>query len=120
MADETPTIPVDTTTVIAPAVTDTPAVVQTDTQKAIVAVEAALAALKSAGGDYVTAEISRLTTVLSNLKIKAAAEVTVLETEVKTIEVAEKTFIEKYGNAILNGAEIVLLVALVAKIFNII
>ena len=120
MADETVTIPVDTTTVTAPTTTDTPAVVQTDTQKAIVAVEAALAALKTGTGDLITAEITGLETTLKNLKSKAAAEVTVLETEVKTIEVAEKTFNEKYGNTILNGAEIILLVALVAKIFNII
>jgi hypothetical protein len=96
----------------------TPAPTQTDTQKAIAAVEAALESLKTGTGDLITAEITGLETTLKNLKVKAEAEATVLETEVKAIEVAEKTFIEKYGTALAHGAEIILLIYISGRLAN--
>lgn len=124
MADEI----VTTTATDAPAtittVTTTTEVVQTDTQKAIAAVEVALVALKAAGGDYVTAEIKMFEDDLEVLKTRAKAEAETLESELKTgvtkFEIAEKTFAQKYGTAIAHGAEIILLVVLVAKVFNLI
>jgi hypothetical protein len=73
---------------------------QTDTQKAITAVEAALVALKTGTGDLITADITGLEATLENLKAKAEAEAAVLATKVKTeiadIETKEATWSESF------------------------
>jgi hypothetical protein len=133
MADEiVTTTPAADTSAVTPATTDTPAiapaddntntVVQTDTEKAIIAVEIALESLKTASGDLITAEITTLEATLANLKIKAEAEAKEIETEVEKIPgelmTFEQTFTQKYGTAIAHGAEIILLIYIAGRLAN--
>jgi transcription initiation factor IIF auxiliary subunit len=106
--------------------TDTQAVaaVQTDTQKAIIAVETALQSLKTASGDLITAEITGLETTLVSLKAKAEEEAKEIETDVKDAKskfiIYEQTFAQKYGNAIGHVITIGLLIYIAGRLAGVI
>jgi hypothetical protein len=93
--------------------TETTTAVQTDLQK----IETAINDLKESGEALFTDEIEALEEKKDKLIAEAEAKLKETETEIVT---AEKTFIQKYGSAIVNGVEIVLMAVIIGKLFNLI
>jgi flagellar hook-length control protein FliK len=111
MADETGTT--DQASTIDSQPTETVTLVQTDLQK----IETAINDLRTAGNSLFTDEIEALEEKRDKLIAEAEAKLKEVETE---IEEAEKTFIQKYGSAIVNGVEIILMIVVIGKLFNLI
>ena len=84
--------------------------VQTDIEK----IETAIKALKESGEDLFKDQIAALETKLAEEKAKVEAAVSEAGEEIKE---AEQTFVEKYGNKIIQGVQLILLGYIVHKIF---
>lgn len=84
--------------------------VQTDIEK----MEAAIKALKESGEDLFKDQIAALETKLAEEKAKVQAAVSEAGEEIKE---AEQTFVEKYGNKIVQGFQLIMLGYIVYKIF---
>ena len=84
--------------------------VQTDIEK----MEAAIKALKESGEDLFKDQIAALETKLAEEKAKVEAAVSEAGEEIKE---AEQTFVEKYGNKIVQGFQLIMLGYIVYKIF---
>lgn len=102
------------------AVQETPATettVQTDIEK----LEAQISQLKADGSAIYDTAIQALEDERAQLIAEAEAEAKKVEEEAQTVvadvENAEKTFREKYGNEVLNGAEIVALGVIIWRLF---
>ena len=118
MSDET----ITTTTKGAetPATVDSKAAIQAD----IETIKAAIADLKGKGEDLFSEEIANLSLKLKN----AEAELESLVVDVKDdaqqlvdeLKTYEQSFAQKYGQGIAHGLEIVLLVAVLGKLFGVI
>ena len=87
--------------------TETP--VQTDIEK----MEAAINSLKEASEDLFKDQITAIEVQIAEAKAKAQSEI---DKAVDTVQEAERTFIEKYGNKIVQGVQILLLGYIVYRI----
>lgn len=83
--------------------------VQTDIEK----MEAAIKSLKEAGEDLFNDQITAIDVQLAEAKAKAQAEI---DKAVDTVQESERTFIEKYGNKIVQGVQLLLLGYIVYRI----
>lgn len=83
--------------------------VQTDIEK----MEAAIKSLKEAGEDLFKDQITAVEVQIAEAKAKAQAEI---DKAVDTVQEAERTFIEKYGNKIVQGVQLLLLGYIVYRI----
>ena len=83
--------------------------VQTDIEK----MEAAINILKEASEDLFKDQITAIEVQIAETKAKAQAEI---DKAVDTVQEAERTFIEKYGNKIVQGVQILLLGYIVYRI----
>ena len=87
--------------------TETP--VQTDIEK----MQAAINSLKEASEDLFKDQITAIEVQIAETKAKAQAEI---DKAVQTVQETERTFIEKYGNKIIQGVQILLLGYIVYRI----
>jgi hypothetical protein len=87
--------------------------IQADLEK----MKAASEQLKTAGADLFAEEIKNLQTKIENAEKELA---TLVEQGIVKVKEVEQTFVQKYGTGIVRGVEIVLLVAIAARLFRVI
>lgn len=95
----------------------TPAAIMTPVQNDVAKLKAALAALEETGKELFRDEIAALKQKLASLEEKAKAEAAAAVAEAVQ---AEQTFLQKYGQAAMHTIEIVLLAAILGKLFGVI
>lgn len=89
-------------------------VVKTPVQTDIEKMEGAIKALKESGEDLFKDQIAALENKIAEEKAKAEAALKEAE---ETVQEVEQSFVEKYGNKIVQGLQIVLLGYIVYKLF---
>ena len=93
------------------------AVIMTTVQNDVARLKAAIAALEETGKELFQDEIVALKQKLVNLEKRAKAEAAAAICELIT---AEQTFSQKYGQAAAHTVEIILLAAILEKMFGVI